>query len=131
MNVNALALTIPFRGVITAGWPSPAEEELGDVLTFEEWLIPHKEASFLVTVGTNSLRSEGILPDDIVIMERGRTPQHGDIVIAEIDGQPIIRKYEKVASMPQLISDTGMMSIEEDSDVRILGVVASVIRRYR
>jgi len=101
------------------------------MLTFEEWLVPHKEASCLVTVGTNALRGEGILPDDIVIMERGRTPQHDDVVIAEVDGHPLIRKYEKVAGLPRLASDTGVMPLAEESDVRILGVVASVIRRYR
>lgn len=131
MNVNVLALALPFRGVIAAGWPSPAEEELGDVLTFEKWLIPHKESSYLVTVGTTALKNEGILPDDIVIMERGRTPQHGDIVIAEIDGAPLIRKYEKASGMPRLVHDTGVVQLGENSSVRILGVVTSVIRRYR
>lgn len=131
MTVDLFTLQIPFRGVIAAGWPSPAEEELGDMLTFEEWLVPHKASSCLVTVGTSALKSEGILPDDIAIMERGRTPQHGDIVIAEIDGTPIIRKFEKVHSLPQLVSDNGTMNLSEESDVRILGVVASVIRRYR
>lgn len=131
MTINVLSLVLPFRGLIAAGWPSPAEEELGDTLTFEEWLVPHKNASCLVTVGTNALKHEGILPDDIVIMERGLTPQPGDIVIAEIDGQPLIRKYERVAGLPQLTNDTGVMQLDEESNVHILGVVASVIRRYR
>lgn len=125
------SLELPLCGVIPAGWPSPAEEELGDTLTFEEWLVPRKEASCLVTVATNTLRSEGILPDDIAIMERGRTPRHGNIIIAEHDGVPIIRRYEVIGGKPQLVSDVGTMLIAEESDVRILGVVASVIRRYR
>lgn len=129
--MNILSLQLPLLGTIAAGWPSPAEEELGDTLTFEEWLIPHKEASCLVTVGTNALRGQGILPDDIVIMERGRTPQHGDLVIAELDGKPLIRKYERLAGLLQLTSDTGAMQLDEESEVHILGVVASVIRRYR
>ena len=131
MTFNILTLPLTFRGVISAGWPSPAEEELGDVLTFEEWLVPRREASCLVTVGTSALKKEGIIPNDVAIMERGRNPQHGDIVIAEIDGRPLIRKYEKVAGLPQLTSDTGVMQLNEELDVHILGVVTSVIRRYR
>jgi SOS-response transcriptional repressor LexA len=117
--------------MVVAGWPSPAEEELGDMLTFEEWLVPHKESSCLVTVATNALRSEGILPDDLVIMERGRKPQHGDIVVAEIDGAPIIRRYESGSGVLRLTSDIGEQILSEESDIRLLGVVTSVIRKYR
>jgi len=131
MTVDILSLTLPFRGTVVAGWPSPAEEELGDMLTFEEWLVPHKEASCLVTVATNALRGEGILPDDLVIMERGRNPQHGDIVVAEIDGAPIIRRYESGGGVLRLTSDTGEQILSEASDIRLLGVVTSVIRKYR
>lgn len=131
MVVNIFELKLPFRGVIAAGWPSPAEEELGDTLSFEDWLVPHKESSFLVTVGTNTLKKEGILANDTVIMERGRSAQHGDIVIVEVDEDLLIRKYEKLSGVFRLTSDSGTLKIEEDSNVRILGVVTSVIRRYR
>lgn len=131
MNANILTLVLPFRGVITAGWPSPAEEELGDTLTFEEWLVPHKEASCLVTVATAAMRSEGILPDDIVIMERGRPPRHGSIVIAAVDGNTMIRRYELRGSVPRLVDGNGnVQTIDDSNDVRLLGVVASVIRKY-
>ncbi|MEX1997926.1 MAG: S24 family peptidase [Candidatus Andersenbacteria bacterium] len=123
-----LTYSFPFRGTIQAGWPSPAEEELGDQLTFEEWLVPHKEASSLVTVATDAMKEAGIMPDDIVIMERGRTPQRGDIVIAEVDGQTMIRHYE----IDKLVAaNHHYQPITPTEDTRILGVVTSVIRRYR
>ncbi len=132
MLVDALAVPVPFRGVIAAGWPSPAEEELGDTLTFEEWLVPHKEASCLVTVATTALRSEGILPDDIVIMERGTAPRHGSIVVAEVNGAPLIRRYERRGGAAKLVGDEGEIALADDqSDVRILGVATAVIRKYR
>lgn len=129
--MDIFELNLPFRGIVAAGWPGPAEEELGDTLSFEEWLVPHKESSCLVTVGTNALKKEGILTDDTVIMERGRSTEHGDIVIVEVNGALLIRKYEKISGVFKLTSDNGTLKIEENSRVQILGVVTSVIRRYR
>jgi SOS-response transcriptional repressor LexA len=77
------------------------------------------------------MRSEGILPDDIVIMERGKKPQHGSIVIAEIDGTTMIRRYELHGGTPRLVDGNGgEQIIEEGNEVRLLGVVTSVIRKY-
>ncbi|MBI4022044.1 MAG: hypothetical protein HY372_01700 [Candidatus Andersenbacteria bacterium] len=123
MIVDALALRLPHRGTVSAGWPSPAEEELNDTLTFEEWLVPRKDRSCLITVATSALRTEGILPGDIAIMERGRTPRPGNIVVAAINGSPIIRRFARPHAPPRT-DDTA-------SEVRLLGVVTAIIRRYR
>jgi DNA polymerase V len=131
MSVNIFALRLPLLGIVPAGWPSPAEEELGDLLSFEEWLLPHKDASSLVTVGTNALRSEGIFPKDIVIMERGVRPQHGSIVIAEVEGHVLIRRFEVIGGKPRLVSDDAFVEMKDEEQARVLGVVVTVIRRYR
>src|SRR4051812_41204549 len=34
-------------GLVEAGFPSPAEEELLDVLSFDEYLTPNKESSYI------------------------------------------------------------------------------------
>lgn len=112
-------------------WPSPAEEELNDTLSFEEWLVPRKEASCLLRVATAALRSGGILPGDTAIMERGRAPRPGDIVVAEVNGAPIIRRYERAHKQPQLADDTGATPFASGSEARLLGVVTAIIRRYR
>lgn len=39
--------SIRILGVIEAGWPSPAEEELLDTMSFDEYLAPNKEASYI------------------------------------------------------------------------------------
>lgn len=114
-----------------ASWPSPAEEELIDTLSFAEWLVPRQAASCLITVATAALRREGILPGDTAIMERGRAPRSGDIVVAEVNGAPIIRRYEHANKQPQLADDTGAAPLARGSEARLLGVVTAIIRRYR
>jgi SOS-response transcriptional repressor LexA len=37
--------TVPVLGTVTAGFPSPAEEELADTMSLDEYLITNKEAT--------------------------------------------------------------------------------------
>jgi DNA polymerase V len=68
------------------GWPSPAEEELADIMRLEDWLVERKEATYLLTMKGDSMKDAGILDGDVVVVERGLSPTPGQIVVAEIDG---------------------------------------------
>ena len=52
-------VTVPVLGTITAGFPSPAEEELLDTLTLDEYSIANRAATFLVKVEGDSMRDAG------------------------------------------------------------------------
>ena len=74
------------RNASRGGWPSPAEEELADIMRLEDWLIERKEAAYLLTMKGDSMKDAGILDGDVVVVERGPSPAPGQIVVAEIDG---------------------------------------------
>src|ERR1700693_3413162 len=80
------APVIGVLGSVAAGFPSPAEEELVDTLSLDDLLIQNREATFLLKVSGDSMTGAGILPGDMVIVDKGQTPKSGDIVIAEVDG---------------------------------------------
>jgi SOS-response transcriptional repressor LexA len=49
---------LPILGTVTAGFPSPAEEELTDTMSLDEFLITNKEATYILKVnGEGSIRS--------------------------------------------------------------------------
>jgi DNA polymerase V len=52
-----------------------------DFMTIDEYLVPRKEASYLVRVSDSSLVGEGIYEGDMVVVERGRQARLGDIVL--------------------------------------------------
>jgi repressor LexA len=85
--LNKLYGDVPVLGMIEAGWPSPAEEELIDTMNLDEYLIQNREASYILKVTGDSMIEAGIQPGDLVIVERTNTPRVGDIVIAEVDGR--------------------------------------------
>ena len=52
--------SIKLLGAVQAGFPSPAEEELVDTLSLDEFLIENPEATFMLTVTGDSMIEAGI-----------------------------------------------------------------------
>jgi SOS regulatory protein LexA len=129
---GSIAFPVKILGTVEAGFPSPAEEELVDTLSLNELLIQNPEATFLLKVSGDSMSGAGILPGDMVIVDKGQTPKSGDIVIAEVDGQwtmKYLRKRgESVILMP---ANSNYKPIRPKSELRIAGVVTAVVRKYR
>lgn len=123
---------IRIMGAIQAGFPSPAEEEMLDTLSLDEWLIENREASFLVRVGGDSMKDAGIHAGDLVIFERGRTPQPNDIVIAEIDHEWTLKYFERKPDGRVILraANPAYPILEPKEELKIIGVVRTVIRKY-
>lgn len=123
---------IKLLGTVQAGFPSPAEEELIDTLSLDEFLIKNPQASYLVKVTGDSMIDAGIMPDDLVIVDRGRQPRHGDIVIAEVDGAWTMKYYEKRGTKVLLrAANKKYPPIEPKAELVIGGVVVANVRKYK
>jgi len=77
--------SVKLLGTVQAGFPSPAEEELVDAISMDEYLIRRPEATYMLTVEGDSMSEAGILPGDIVLVEKGVKPKPNDIVVAKVD----------------------------------------------
>ncbi len=119
-------------GTVEAGFPSQAEEELSDNLSLDELLIQNREATFLLKVSGDSMSGAGILPGDMVIVDRGLTPKNGDIVIAQVDGDWTMKYLRKRGTDVQLVAaNPAYKPIRPKSELKIAGVVIAVVRKYR
>jgi len=118
-------------GTIQAGFPSPAEEELADTLSLDEFLIRKPQASYLVKVTGDSMIEEGIMPDDLVIVERGREPKSGDVVIAQVDGEWTMKFYiKKGRDVILKAANKKYPPIKPKEELVIGGVIVACIRKY-
>ncbi len=63
---------MPVLGTVTAGVPSAAEEELADTMSLDEYLITNKEVTYILKVNGESMIEAGILPGDMLLVERGQ-----------------------------------------------------------
>lgn len=119
-------------GYVQAGFPSPAEEELVDTLTLDQYLVRRPEASFLLKVTGDSMIEAGIQPGDVAIVERGRTPKGGEIVLAEIDREWTLKYYRKEKGRVGLFpANPKYPPLYPQEELSIAGVVVAVIRRYK
>ncbi|NLL83527.1 MAG: repressor LexA [Lentisphaerae bacterium] len=117
-------------GAVAAGFPSPAEESLLDTMTLDEYLVEHPEATFMLQVEGDSMIEAGILPGDTILVERGRTPRNGDIVIACVDGAWTMKFFYRDAQGVRLEpANTNYSTIRPQRTLSVEGVVASVIRK--
>lgn len=125
------AFAIPMVGSVQAGFPSPEEEVLSDTLSMDEYLITRPEASFLLQVSGDSMTGAGIMPGDLVIIERGRPPRTGDIVIAQVDGDWTLKYFEKRNGQVVLVAaNPRYPEIRPRTELQVGGVVTAVIRKY-
>jgi SOS regulatory protein LexA len=123
---------VPLLGIVEAGFPSPAEEELIDTMSLDDYLIDNKEASYLLEVKGDSMINAGILPGDVVIVERTHAPRVGDIVIAEIDGDWTMKYLRKRGDTLSLApANPRYKPIVPKNELKVVAVVTAVVRKYR
>ncbi|MCU0581768.1 MAG: transcriptional repressor LexA [Syntrophales bacterium] len=126
-----LSLALPLVGNIAAGFPSPAEEELRDVISLDEYLITRPNASFLLKANGDSMIGAGIMDGDLLIVEKGREPKSGDIVVAQVDGEWTMKYFRKQGKKVFLEAANPKYSpITPQSELRLEGVITAVIRKY-
>jgi SOS regulatory protein LexA len=129
---GSIASPVRVLGTVEAGFPSPAEEELVDTLSLDALLIQNREATFLLKVSGDSMSGAGILPGDMVIVDKGRAPRSGDIVIAEVDGQWTMKFLRKRKDEVTLLpANPRYKPIRPNSELKIAGVVTAVVRKYK
>ena len=123
---------VPLLGLVEAGLPTVAEEELLDTLNFEEYLVRDASKTFILEVKGDSMIEAAIQEGDLVIVERVKEPKDGDIVIAEVDGGWTMKYLRKKAGKPIFLEPANKKykPIYPEYEMNIAAVVKGVIRKY-
>ena len=122
----------PYRAVVPAGFPSPAEDYLDQPLDFNELLIAHPAATFAVRVAGDSMTGDGIFPGDIAIVDRAVTAGDGAVILGVLDGEFTLKRYRcKGASVWLEAANAAYkpIAITADRAFEVWGVVRYAIRR--
>lgn len=131
LSPRSLRSGAPLLGLVEAGFPSPAEEELLDVMDFDEFLVPNKESTYILRVKGDSMREAGIFPGDMVVVERRATYKQGQIVIAMVDGEYTMKYLRKKGDRYFLEpANKKYKPIYPSENFRVEAVVTAVVRKY-
>ena len=90
-------LSVPvFQYSVQAGFPSPAES-YKETLDFNELLVNNESSTFVLRVSGESMVDAGIFEDDLIVVDRSRTPKNGDIVVMQIDNEYTVKRFMKTS----------------------------------
>jgi len=79
----------------------------------------------------DSMTGAGIMEKDLVIVERGRQPKNGDIILAEVDGNWTMKYFRKKGTKITLeAANPKYPPIIPQEELRIAGVVTGLARKY-
>ncbi len=132
LQQNYLAIPL-FSDAISAGFPSPAQDYIEQTLDLNELCIKHPAATSFVRVEGDSMSGAGILPNDILVVDRSIQATQGDIVVASLYGEFTVKELVLGAN-PYLLPHNPAYQpiiIPEGSDMEIFGVVTNVILNLR
>lgn len=119
-----------FESRISAGFPSPADDFSESSLDLNQYLVTHPAATFFVRVSGNSMLGAGIHPGDILVVDRSLQAKNNHVVIAQVNGEFLVKRLKKVGSVTQLVAEDPNylpLDVSQMPDFEIWGVVTNCI----
>lgn len=120
---------VPVIGSVAAGLPILAEENYDGTVAVAASSLP-AGACFAVRVRGDSMSGAGILDGDIAVIAQQPVAENGQIVVAMVDDAVTIKRFYRERSRVQLKAENPDYGPIYTRDVRILGRLTQVIRRY-
>lgn len=130
------ALPLPHPLALTraglSGFPSPAEDYEGRTLDLNERLVKRPSATFFMSVVGDSMIQYGINDGDLLVVDRSVDPRPGQLLVAQVDGEVIVKSYQIRDGSPFLCSGNRKYAPIPlgDCDCQVWGVVRSVIHEF-
>ena len=122
-------VSVPLVGRITAGVPILAVEQIEEYLPVSGEL-GDREDLFALRVEGLSMKNAGILDGDIVIADKSKVAELGDIVIALIEEEATVKRLGKEKGKPVLYPENENFCTIYPENLKILGKVVATYRRY-
>lgn len=126
--VEIRRLCLPFFiDYVPAGFPSSAAGYEDASLDINEHIIRHPSATYFVGASGDSMIGVGIFDGDLLVVDKSLKPEHGHIVVAEIDGQFTVKRLI-LRPKPSLEPvNSAYRPLPVSDDLVIWGVVTNVI----
>jgi repressor LexA len=120
---------VPVLGSVAAGLPLLAEENLDGTVK-----LPHdfvrRGTHFALHVQGDSMRDAGIMDGDVAVFRQQQTADNGDIVVAMVDEAVTLKRFFKEKNRVRLQAENPQYPPIFTQNVRVLGRLAHLIRRY-
>ena len=127
-------ISIPyFEEGVSAGFPSPAENFMGEEIDLNKILINNPTSTYYVRVFGDSMSGAGIISGDLLIVDRSLEITKNCIVVAHIDGEFTVKRIKKTKKKMYLVAENQTyrdIEITEEMNFELFGVVTHSIHQF-
>jgi len=128
-----LELEVPQLGFISAGFPSEAYNYLEEGIDFNRLLVKHKESTFCLWAGGDSMKGDGIFKGDLLVIDKLADPYENSILVFSINGEFTLKRLKYGIGYLELISsnpEQESIVVREGEELRRWGVLKFAIKRF-
>jgi DNA polymerase V len=117
--------------VNATGFGAAADDFAERGIDLNEQLVKNKPATFFMRVNSDAMIGSGVHIGDVVIVDRSLEPKNGNLVIAVVDGELLIRRLEISNNHTRLITANKKLSSLDmtGTPLNVWGVVTYVIHQ--
>jgi repressor LexA len=132
--VSETSIEIPLFGDVAAGIPIEAIENPDNTISVPLHMIKENQRYYALNVKGDSMIEDGILEGDVIICKHQTTADRGQTIIALVDGEATVKRYQPRKSVVELIPANSTMSPiivdPQVSQFSIAGVLVGLLRSY-
>ncbi|MET0893773.1 MAG: transcriptional repressor LexA [Pseudoxanthomonas sp.] len=124
-------LSLPVLGRVAAGVPIGADIGLDQQLWLDRSLFS-LAPDYLLKVQGDSMIDDGILDGDLVGVHRSADARNGQVVVARVDGEITIKRFERGRNNIRLLPRNpahAPIVVEAHQDIAIEGVYCGLVRQ--
>lgn len=122
-----------FSDLVPCGFPSPAADYVEQRIDLNELLIQHPSATYFVKASGDSMIEAGISDGDLLVVDSSRKADHGDIVIAAVDGEFTVKRLQMrpTIQLNPMNSAYSPIIIGSEETLDVFGVVTFIVKAAR
>lgn len=121
-----------FADTVPCGFPSPAQDYVEAELDLNDYCILRPSSTYFVRAIGNSMTDIGLHSGDLLIVDKAERPQHGDIVIAEIEGEFTVKRLLLTPRPGLQAMNPAYPTLYPDPELlQVFGVVTAFVHKTR
>ena len=116
---------------ISAGFPSPAEDHLEDIIDLNQHLIKNKDATFFGRAEGDSMIGAGIGNGDLLVIDKSLRPKNQNIAVCFLDGGFTVKRIKIKKDTIWLVAENEKyqpIKVTSENDFVIWGIVTHCIK---